>query len=107
MKLTPHSTARCRARSESSSLTSPQAPPIAQAPKLISETFQPVRPSGLYLISAGDDNVASIRLGRHVPNVSHTTPLLSHEPIAGDYPGDPAIVVGLPRSGSTFLTHVL
>ena len=30
---------------DSASLTLPHAPPMAQAPKLISETFQPVRPS--------------------------------------------------------------
>jgi hypothetical protein len=35
----------------SSSETWPQNPPIAQAPKLISETFQPVRPNGRYFIS--------------------------------------------------------
>src|SRR5262245_59564545 len=40
-------------------------------------------------------------------SLSSPAPLLAHQPIWPAYPGDPAIVVGLPRSGSTFLTHVL
>src|SRR5205823_2167531 len=38
----------CRVSIASSSETWPQNPPMAHAPKLISETFQPVRPSGRY-----------------------------------------------------------
>src|SRR5262245_45248622 len=48
MKLTPRSIARLRAASDSWSLTLPHEPPIAHAPKLIVETFQPVRPSSRY-----------------------------------------------------------
>src|SRR6267378_751612 len=48
MKFTPESTAACRARRESPSSTVPQAPPMAQAPKLIAETVMSVRPSFLY-----------------------------------------------------------
>src|ERR1017187_265908 len=50
MKLTPESTARCRAARASFSETCPQLPPIAQAPKLISEMVQPVLPRGRYFM---------------------------------------------------------
>ena len=45
MKLQPRSSARWRAAVESSSFCSPQLPPMAQAPKPISETETPVRPN--------------------------------------------------------------
>src|ERR1700686_1938529 len=49
MKLTPRSIARGRAASEVLSSVLPQAsPPIPQAPKPISEIFQPVRPNVRY-----------------------------------------------------------
>src|SRR5580658_9855291 len=48
MKFTPESTAWRRAPNASPSETSPQAPPMAHAPKLTSETFQPVRPRSRY-----------------------------------------------------------
>src|ERR1019366_4141797 len=50
MKLTPEWTARSRVVRASSSETCPQLPPIAQAPKLISETIQPVLPRGRYFM---------------------------------------------------------
>src|ERR1700760_4080205 len=50
MKFTPASTAAFSAAIDSLSSTGPHEPPIAQAPKLISETFQPVRPNGRYRI---------------------------------------------------------
>src|SRR6476469_5195831 len=50
MKLTPQSIAFSRAAIDSASSTCPQAPPIAHAPKLISDTFQPVRPKSRYCI---------------------------------------------------------
>ena len=43
---------RCRAASDSLSSTLPHVPPMAHAPKLISETFQPVRPSSRYFMRA-------------------------------------------------------
>src|SRR5580698_6475515 len=49
-KLTPQSSARKRALFDSASSTSPHVPPIAHAPKLTVETFQPVRPSARYCI---------------------------------------------------------
>src|SRR3954453_14160467 len=50
MKFPPASFAACSAAMDSLSSTFPHETPIAQAPKLISETFQPVRPNGLYRI---------------------------------------------------------
>src|SRR3954452_5478685 len=50
MKFTPASIAVFSAAIDSLSSTLPHDPPIAQAPKLISETFQPVRPNGRYCI---------------------------------------------------------
>jgi hypothetical protein len=44
MKFTPQSTAALSAARDSVSSTVPHVPPIAHAPKLMSETFQPVRP---------------------------------------------------------------
>src|SRR5215471_345122 len=52
MKLIPQSIAFCNEASPSSSETFPHDPPMAHAPKLTSETFQPVRPSGRYSMSA-------------------------------------------------------
>src|SRR3990172_4148533 len=40
MKFTPRSSARCNAASESASFWSPQEPPMAQAPKPISEQLK-------------------------------------------------------------------
>src|SRR5579859_2216372 len=51
MKFTPLSMALCKVFIASSSETLPQNPPIAHAPKLISDTSQPVRPSARYLMS--------------------------------------------------------
>src|SRR6185503_13542933 len=48
MKLTPASTAACRAAMEAASSTGPQVPPMAQAPKLTVETVRLVRPSCRY-----------------------------------------------------------
>src|SRR5579883_1409831 len=51
MKFTPRSMARCSAAKELLSSVLPQAsPPIPQAPKLIAEIFQPVRPNARYSI---------------------------------------------------------
>src|SRR5215469_7634403 len=50
MKLTPQSTAARSASNDSASSTLPHAPPMAHAPKLISETFQGVLPSWRYFI---------------------------------------------------------
>src|SRR5215213_5580818 len=50
MKLHPRSSARFSAATESASLCGPQLPPIAHAPKPISETFHPVRPNVRYFI---------------------------------------------------------
>src|ERR1035441_5877994 len=52
MQLTPQSTAACNAARDSVSSTLPHAPPIAHAPKLMSETFQPVRPKSREFISS-------------------------------------------------------
>src|SRR5918994_8020141 len=49
MKLTPASRAAWRAASASCSETLPQLPPMAQAPKPISSTCQPVLPKGRLL----------------------------------------------------------
>lgn len=50
MKVMPLSRAALSARLPSSSLTSPQEPPICQAPKPISEIVAPVRPKILVFI---------------------------------------------------------
>jgi len=47
-KLTPRSAARFKAARESLSSTGPHVPPMAHAPKLMADTFQPVRPSSRY-----------------------------------------------------------
>ena len=52
MKLMPRSMALFSAAMDSSSLTAPQLPPMAHAPKLIGETFQPVRPNARFSIAA-------------------------------------------------------
>src|ERR1035438_2789532 len=52
MKLTPQSMALWSAASDSESSTGPQALPMAHAPKLISETFQGVRPSDRYFMNS-------------------------------------------------------
>src|ERR1035438_2094096 len=52
MKLTPPSMALCSAASDSESSTGPQALPMAHAPKLISETFQGVRPNDRYFMDS-------------------------------------------------------
>ena len=50
MKVTPVSSAAFSAASASLSLTSPQVPPIAQAPKPISDTAVPSRDARLCFI---------------------------------------------------------
>ena len=52
MKVTPASTAAFRAASDSPSSVSPQDPPMAHAPKPISETSNPVLPSRRVCIAA-------------------------------------------------------
>src|ERR1035438_2704232 len=52
MKFTPQSTAFASAARDSASSTLPQALPMAQEPKLISETFQPVRPNVRYRMTS-------------------------------------------------------
>src|SRR6185503_9369743 len=52
MKLQPRSSARFNAATESLSSCGPQLPPIAHAPKPISETFHPVRPNVRYFMRA-------------------------------------------------------
>src|ERR1017187_6375455 len=52
MKFTPQSMALCSAASDSESSTGPHALPMAHAPKLISETFQGVRPSDRYFMDS-------------------------------------------------------
>jgi hypothetical protein len=44
--------ARCSAAIDSASSTGPHVPPIAHAPKLTVETFQPVRPRGRYCMGS-------------------------------------------------------
>src|ERR1039458_3047890 len=51
MKFTPQSMAELSAARDSVSSTLPQVPPIAHAPKLMSETFQPVRPKSRSFMS--------------------------------------------------------
>src|ERR1022692_1678555 len=51
MKLAPQSMAEWSAARDSVSSTLPQVPPIAHAPKLMSETFQPVRPKSRSFMS--------------------------------------------------------
>src|SRR5919202_7138678 len=63
MKLMPSSTASSIAASESASSTGPQAsPPIAHAPKPISETLKPVRPRFRYSIRPLPSSSPSPRL---------------------------------------------
>src|SRR5581483_11740184 len=67
MKFTPQSTALFSAPIASWSETWPQKPPMAQAPKLISEMFQPVRPNDRYFMmsllkSTKDEKVYMFRL---------------------------------------------
>ena len=57
MKFVPASIAACSARIDSSSSTGPQVPPMAQAPKLMAETFMSVRPSGLYSMAPSAEPV--------------------------------------------------
>ena len=64
MKFTPRSTARLRAARDSSSSTAPQLEPMAQEPKLTSDTFMPVLPSSRYLIvpSRACDSIRASRI---------------------------------------------
>src|SRR4051794_28691077 len=54
MNVTPRSSARPSAASESSSFCGPQLPPMAQPPKPISETFGPDLPKVRYFMAGGE-----------------------------------------------------
>ena len=61
--VTPASAAACIAASDSSSSVSPHAPPIAHAPKPISDTSQPVFPSRLASMrESNQQRAASVRI---------------------------------------------
>src|SRR6184192_301764 len=57
MKLHPRSSALFSAATDSSSRCVPQLPPMAHAPKPISETFQPRRPNVRYFMAANFDPI--------------------------------------------------
>src|ERR1700733_912928 len=98
MKFMPLSIALFNAASDVASSTSPQVPPIAQAPKETSETFQPVRPSGRYFIFnserclspfAGDDFVI-FALADAAQRI-----ILAHRIAAVAVPGEDAAKIGM------------
>src|SRR4029079_8984893 len=80
MKFPPKSIARSSAASDSLSSTEPHAPPIAQAPKLTAETFQPVRPNSRYCMHTSQSRR---RHSRRVGRVRET-----HQNLAAANPTD-------------------
>src|ERR1700712_2092533 len=69
------SSALCSAAIDSSSLTVPQVPPIAQAPKLTLETCQPVRPNSRYCMVFSSRWSARVVARRPVADPSVARPI--------------------------------
>src|SRR5687768_3865162 len=75
MKLTPRSSARFSAATESLSSCGPQLPPIAHAPNPISETRHPVRPNARYRMAA---ILRASRIDAPRPRLYHRARLMQH-----------------------------
>src|SRR5687767_3096966 len=83
IKLQPKSSALLRAATDSSSRCVPQLPPMAQAPKPISDTFQPSRPNVRYFIARIFTPFAPGRNTRY-----HFAPMSRSSPTAGSASAD-------------------